>query len=664
MSEPKSRKLVVLGWDAADWKVITPLLDAGEMPNLQALIEGGVMGSITSLTPMHSPMLWTTIGSGRPADAHGILGFLEPDPVSGGVRPVTSTSRKVKAIWNILNQSGYRPHVISWFASHPAEPINGVCVSEMFCKATAAHGQPWPVRAGSVHPAELTDTLAELRIHAGDLTGADLLPFVPDIAKIDQKKDKRLIPLAIHLAECITTHAITTWVLETQPWDFVAAYFTAIDHISHHYMAYHPPRMEQVSEEDFALFRHVVNGIYQFHDLMLGRVRQLAGPDAAIMIVSDHGFHSDHLRPTHKPEITVEEPLIWHRPHGVFCLAGPGIRRDELVHGASLLDITPTILALPAAEDMPGRPLAEIFEEPPPTQRIPSWEQIPGETGQHAPDSQPEDPWEAEEVVRQLAALGYIEAPGENAERMLRFARLHKNFNLARHLLSRGKPAEAIPLFEDLVREQPKYAVLRLHLAQACLSAGRPGEARRIVEELLEENKDRPVASMLMSTLCMMSGDSEGALEHLTAAERASRPTAPIRNRIGGLYLRLNRADEAERAFRSAIEMDPGQANAHAGLAAALLWKGQPKEAAEAALDAVGLKYDAPHSHYLLGVALARLGRIPRAVQALETCLALRPNSPAAHDWLAAIHEQAGGDPDKAEHHRAQARELRAARAS
>ena len=30
----KKKKVVLIGWDAADWRVISPLLDAGEMPAL------------------------------------------------------------------------------------------------------------------------------------------------------------------------------------------------------------------------------------------------------------------------------------------------------------------------------------------------------------------------------------------------------------------------------------------------------------------------------------------------------------------------------------------------------------------------------------------------------------------------------------------------------
>ena len=77
-------------------------------------------------------MLWNSVATGKFADKHGIHGFIEPDPVNGGARPYTSTSRKCKALWNILTQSGLRSNVVGWWASHPAEPINGTVVTNAF----------------------------------------------------------------------------------------------------------------------------------------------------------------------------------------------------------------------------------------------------------------------------------------------------------------------------------------------------------------------------------------------------------------------------------------------------------------------------------------------------------------------------------------------------
>jgi predicted AlkP superfamily phosphohydrolase/phosphomutase len=51
------RKVLLVGWDAADWKVIHPLLDAGKMPHLARFPEKGVMGNIAALQPALSPTL-------------------------------------------------------------------------------------------------------------------------------------------------------------------------------------------------------------------------------------------------------------------------------------------------------------------------------------------------------------------------------------------------------------------------------------------------------------------------------------------------------------------------------------------------------------------------------------------------------------------------------
>ncbi len=112
--------------------MIRPLIARGWMPTLARLMEDGVSGNLATIHPMLSPMLWNSIATGKRADKHGICGFVEPRPDRSGIRPVTSTSRKCKAIWNILTQSGLRSQVVSWFASHPAEPILGNVVSDRY----------------------------------------------------------------------------------------------------------------------------------------------------------------------------------------------------------------------------------------------------------------------------------------------------------------------------------------------------------------------------------------------------------------------------------------------------------------------------------------------------------------------------------------------------
>jgi len=157
-------KVLLIGWDAADWKIIHPLIEAGEMPNLERFIGDGVMGNLATLYPVLSPMLWTSIATGKRAHKHGIHGFSEPDPASGGARPVTNLGRKVRALWNMLQLHGYQSNVVGWWPSNPVEPISGAMVSDHYQDAPKDHQKPWPLRPGTVHPPRLDEALAEFRV--------------------------------------------------------------------------------------------------------------------------------------------------------------------------------------------------------------------------------------------------------------------------------------------------------------------------------------------------------------------------------------------------------------------------------------------------------------------------------------------------------------------
>ena len=74
------RKILVVGWDAADWRVIEPMIAEDKMPNLAKFMKEGVHGNISTLSPALSPMLWTSIATGKRPYKHGIHGFSEPIP--------------------------------------------------------------------------------------------------------------------------------------------------------------------------------------------------------------------------------------------------------------------------------------------------------------------------------------------------------------------------------------------------------------------------------------------------------------------------------------------------------------------------------------------------------------------------------------------------------
>ena len=586
-------KVLLIGWDGAGWSQIHPLLDSGAMPNLARMVENGVMGDVATLTPLCSPLLWTSVATGQYADHHGVLDTLEPDPVTGGVRPVTRASLRITQIWNILAQEGLRCQTVGWPVTHPAQgPAS--CVSDGF-----VHGVP-----NSVFPQALQSKIMPLRFHPQEWTGNELHLFVPQMERIDQDKDKRLAKLGVILAEAVSVHAAATTLLESEGWDFSTVWFGAVGRAQELFPS---------STDD--VYKDVVSGVYRFLDLLLGRLAELAGSEARVMLVSDRTAGESEWRPSTGREVS-----------GLLCAAGPGIEADELTFGTGLLDIAPTILGLfgfAPAPEMAGRAISEICAT------------APSRALQDASCAPPAIPQDTPVTASELDALaleefGYTDTIAEANRSAAEAAATRRDFHLARVLLAQGRSDEAIPQFEKLAGKNPALVEVQLYLGHAYFQSARHAECRAICEALLAEAPDSPFAAVSRAHLAIAEGNYEEALAQLRSGPNVYGIAAALDAIVGDAYLRMGRWDDAAAAFRSAIETDAGVAAAHQGLAQALLALGRYREAAEAALDAIRLRYDLPGAHDILGRALNALGLEKAAAGAFAAGEALSRRMPVA----------------------------------
>lgn len=659
MAPRDSKRLLLVGWDAADWKIIDALFAHERMPTLRTLIQNGVRGDLATLQPALSPLLWTSIATGKTADKHGVLNFIEPDPSTGALRPATSTTRRTKAIWNILTQAGLRTNVVSWYASHPAEPINGSCISNLFQENPPQDpGAPWDMPPGAVHPPESTEMVHESRLHPGELQPQELLSLIPGLAQMDLR-DPRLHVLARQLARCASVHNVATSLLAAdQSWDCSMIFYDTIDIVGHHFMQYHPPKMPHVRDIDFEHFRHVIFGIYQLQDMMLGRLIELAGPETTVMVLSDHGFHSDHLRPAVQPALDDEHAAMdaaWHRPLGIFAMAGPGIRRGgDPIYGANLLDIAPTaltILGVAVGADMDGRVLIEAFESPPQIERVFSWDSLEGESGEHPADLRL-DPFDAAGTMAHLAELGYVQAMPEDAAQQLALVQRETRFNLGIVYMTTRRVREAIPILKDLASQHPDEPRYVINLIQCLLNIGHHTEARAVLSTFLEHHPAHPDAKMYLGMALFAEGQVDLAGKTLEEAESlsASGTRPDLDCMLGTVYIHLKRLDDAERIFQRAAATDPHDARAQHGLAQVALNRENFESAVEHALTAVGLHHFFPDAHYTLGVALTWMKDYPHAIKALEIAVSMQPGLLDAHRYLASIHRHLGNRTDAARH--------------
>ena len=650
----KKAKVLLIGWDAADWKIIGPLMAKGQMPALKKLIDKGVYGNMSTMNPPYSPMLWSSVATGKTPDKHGVLGFIELLPNLKGIRPVTVNSRKAKALWNILHHEGYKSNVVGWWPSHPAEPINGIVVTDKFQKVKKDPKAKSPIVEGTIHPESMIKELRDLRLFPHEITEAHILPIIPNAKQIDQEKDKGLQSFAKILSENTSVHCAATNVMRTTQWDFMAVYYDLIDHFCHAFMKFHPPKQKAVPQNLFEIYNEAVKGAYRYQDMMLERAMDLVDEDTTIIVMSDHGFESGHRRILKMPKYPAA-PALEHRQFGIFVAAGPNIKHNEKVFGLGLIDIAPTILHmfnLPVGRDMDGKVALDIFQKQSNPKYIDSWEEIEGDFGQHSNINE-SDQLSDQETMQQLIDLGYIEKPDEKIEVAILKTRCDLKHNLGRVYLGKKDYRQAKEILLELINDEyPVYEgndskeedkqqqhglkigdsiidviPYYMDLLTISLAENEFDLAENYLNELRTRDKKFEIKTYFAeSKILLGKGKVQQALNVLNKAKE-NKPNSEVWYQIGKIYMQLNKYKDAKNAFENALDFEIDRAKFHQALAVTLLRLGENEEAAEHALTSIELVKYFPDAHYTLGEALEKLGDLENAKIAFETAARLKPKT-------------------------------------
>src|SRR3954471_3253156 len=74
-----AKKVMVLGIDGMDPKLLQTFVDQGRMPNFKALMQEGDFRPLQTTMPPQSPVAWSTFMTGLDPGGHGIFDFIHVD---------------------------------------------------------------------------------------------------------------------------------------------------------------------------------------------------------------------------------------------------------------------------------------------------------------------------------------------------------------------------------------------------------------------------------------------------------------------------------------------------------------------------------------------------------------------------------------------------------
>jgi len=238
-----SNKVLVVGIDGADYRVIDRLLEKGKLPNIEQIMKQGFALDLESSIPPWTPTAWTTLTTGKNPGKHGIYDFKNHEED----RLVNETDVRAHRIWDYLDKEDKRSIILNFPVTSPPSEFNGILIPGYLSpEVPDVTTRP----EGIIE--ELQNEIGEYRIYANTKSTDKLRAEFERLMKM--RKDAMI------------------YLCREYSWDFGMVQFQRTDTVFH----------DLPNEED-------IESIYSYFDKCLGELKEEIDPDI-IQVVSDHGM--------------------------------------------------------------------------------------------------------------------------------------------------------------------------------------------------------------------------------------------------------------------------------------------------------------------------------------------------------------------------------------
>jgi predicted AlkP superfamily phosphohydrolase/phosphomutase len=272
---------VLIGLDGATFSVLDPYVDRGVMPFLGELAQRGSRGVLRSIMPPLTPPAWTSLVTGKHPGQHGVFDFFQKEE-PGSIYFAFASSQDVRSetIWTLASDQGRRIISLNFPLMFPAPAVEGSVVPGGM--------MPWRQLRLGCHPPGLFDRLKQLP----DFEPREMLDMELEIKAIDGcPEDEYAEWVELHIRRERRWAQVLRHLMEEDPADLVAIMFDGVDKLQHLCWRFIDPACRP--ERPTAWEQEMIDRCERYFRSLDGLIREivdLAGPEATVVLASDHGF--------------------------------------------------------------------------------------------------------------------------------------------------------------------------------------------------------------------------------------------------------------------------------------------------------------------------------------------------------------------------------------